>query len=59
MTDESPTKRAVLELQKVEGNNVCADCGRAGEKIVFSVAACFGGIVYYQDMLSVYITPLY
>jgi hypothetical protein len=25
---ESPTKRAVLELKKREGNDVCADCGK-------------------------------
>ena len=33
MTDatESPTKRAVLELKKRDGNNVCADCGKKGE----------------------------
>ena len=30
MTDESPTKRALLELQKQPGNDKCADCGRTG-----------------------------
>ena len=28
---ESLTKRAVLELKKREGNDVCADCGKPGE----------------------------
>lgn len=28
---DSPTKRAVLELKKKEGNDVCADCGKAGK----------------------------
>ena len=34
MTDstDSPTKRAILELRKQEGNDACADCGRKGEK---------------------------
>ena len=30
MTDESPTKRTLLELQKQPGNDKCADCGRTG-----------------------------
>lgn len=29
--DESPTKRAILELKKLDGNEECADCGRKGE----------------------------
>ena len=28
---DSPTKRAVLELRKQEGNDVCADCGKPGK----------------------------
>ena len=28
---DSPTKRAVLELKKREGNDVCADCGKPGK----------------------------
>ena len=28
---DSPTKRAVLELKRKEGNDVCADCGKAGK----------------------------
>ncbi|XP_003385504.1 PREDICTED: arf-GAP with dual PH domain-containing protein 1-like [Amphimedon queenslandica] len=28
MADESPAKRAVLELQKIPGNDICADCGK-------------------------------
>lgn len=27
---DSPTKRAVLEVRKQEGNDVCADCGQKG-----------------------------
>ena len=29
--DESPTKRAIIELMKLDGNGECADCGRKGE----------------------------
>ena len=28
---ESPTKRAILELKKRDGNDVCADCGKPGQ----------------------------
>lgn len=40
--DESPTKRAVLELKKVEGNDECADCGRKGELMPVHTQACTG-----------------
>ena len=42
MTDstDSPTKRAILELRKQEGNDSCADCGRKGEEIKGGPVQC-------------------
>ena len=40
--DESPTKRAVLELKKVEGNDECADCGRKGELCLYTPRHALG-----------------
>lgn len=28
---DSPTKRAIMELKKQEGNDVCVDCGKSGK----------------------------
>jgi hypothetical protein len=33
-TSDSPNKRAVIALKKVEGNEVCADCGQNGKCLV-------------------------
>lgn len=30
-TSDNPNKREVKELRKVEGNEICADCGQKGK----------------------------
>lgn len=42
---DSPTKRAILELRKEEGNEVCADCGLKGKKVrVRCVVSCLEAV---------------
>lgn len=51
---DSPTKRAVLELKKQEGNGVCADCSKPG-KFNISLYDSRGSYALVPEFLSMFV----